>query len=227
MNKTSDQQRLPVSCCPYKCLVFVIPPLSPPYRYICNENWGIPPLLPAHFNTCIHSFPLWLSPHIISLLPSPRSCLPLRSLFLPYLPGLHLVSPWVFYADSCLHSLTGSHVAAETVRSSSIHLCQTTLVPQGACTHAHTTHTLPWSALPWGVERPWQQATPKLANEYRSPRYSQQLGPWESQRPSGSLSTQNESGLLYIDVQIIKKTTTVLRPPVLPTVILVRITLFW
>lgn len=65
MNKTSAQQRLQVLC--YKCLVFVIPPLSPPYRCICNENWGIPPLLPTHFNTCIHSSPLHLSPHIISL----------------------------------------------------------------------------------------------------------------------------------------------------------------
>lgn len=75
--------------------------------------------------------------------------------------------------------------------------------------HTHTTHTLPWSGLPWGVERPWQQATPNLANEYRSPRCSQQLGPWEPQRPSGSLRTQNESGLLYMDAHIIKIATTV------------------
>lgn len=79
MNKTSDQKRLQVLCRPYKCLVFVTPPplLSPPYRYICNENWGIPPLLPTHFSTCIHSSPsLALPAHYLSLLPSSRSCPP-------------------------------------------------------------------------------------------------------------------------------------------------------
>lgn len=51
-------------------------------------------------------------------------------------------------------------------------------------THTHRTSGLVCCG---GWVRPWQQASPKLANEYRSPSYSQLLGPWDPGRPSGTL----------------------------------------
>lgn len=97
--------------------------------------------------------------------------------------------------------LTLEHSLLKTVWSRSIHLCQTALAPWGA-----RTHTGPWFGLSWGVGRPWQQASPKLANEYRSPSYSQPLGPWDPRWPCGIPSLKTGSDLFNVVMQIVLPT---------------------
>lgn len=158
-----------------------------------------PPLVPPlphviYFSPTISPQPSSLSspPPLLTYTYSVASLFAFLCRWLPPLSVLWTLALWKRVVQ--LHSSLSDCISAMRTTHAHIWAC--------ALSHTHTLihRSLVWSAM--GVGRPWQQAAPKLANEYRSPSYSQPLGPWDPLWPSGTPSPQTGSDQLYVDMQI-------------------------